>query len=320
MDFELTTGMNKWSTQQYRMNERFDGWQNMLNQSHLNWDLQKRQPSGFFGKLDINPLGDLKVVRCICEPCSGRRSPFEIGRDNMAYYGMLLILSGYEDVVSRGKNVCLGPGSFYIWDSTEQTSFNLHSNIQKVTLFVPHERMRSVLPNINNLVGMSVNWQNGLGALTGSLMSNLNNQISHMSGREAYTLAETTLNLIASSLWDKNTQAEPKPGAELLFRIKNYIETHLKDEDLDPPGLAGHFGISIRYLHLLFEEESLSVSRWIMERRLEHCRQELCSLNQNKNITEIALEWGFNDSAHFSRVFKQRYGLSPKEFRCQLDN
>lgn len=320
MDFEGLPGMNKWSTQQYRVGERFEAWQSMLNESHLSWFLERRQPEGFFGKLDVSPLGDLKVVRCVCEPCSGVRRSYEIGKDNMAYYGMLLILSGYEDVVSRGKNVCLGPGSFYIWDSTEQTSFNLHSNIQKVTLFASHERMHSALPNIHKLVGMSMNWQNGLGALTGSLMSNLNSQIGHMNGRQAYALAESTLNLIASSLWDKNLQQEPKPGAEMLYRIKQYIEAHLKDENLDPPSLASRFGISIRYLHLLFEEESLSVSRFILEHRLERCRQELCSLNQNKNITEIALEWGFNDSAHFSRVFKQRYGVSPKEFRYQLDN
>ncbi|MDD5581131.1 MAG: AraC family transcriptional regulator [Methylobacter sp.] len=31
----------------------------------------------------------------------------------------------------------------------------------------------------------------------------------------------------------------------------------------------------------------------------------------------MAFRWGFNDSAHFSRVFKQQFGCSPREFRQQ---
>ena len=318
MDLVYESGMGKWSTQQYRVNERFDAWQAMLNESHLSWSLEKRQPQGFFGKLEVTPLGNLKVVRCICEPCSGDRRPIEIGNDNTAFYGLLLIISGHEDVVSRGKSAILGPGSFYIWDSTERTSFYLHSNIHKVTLFVPQDRLRSALPNVDNLVGVAIDWQNGLGAVTGSLLSNLSSHIGYMNARQGYILAENTIDLISSCLWDKHSQLNDKPGMDLLARIKDYIEINLEDADLDPPALACRFGISVRYLHLLFEEECFSVSRWIMERRLERCRRELSKVNQNKSITEIAFCWGFTDSAHFSRSFKHRYGISPKTFRGQI--
>ncbi len=57
-----------------------------------------------------------------------------------------------------------------------------------------------------------------------------------------------------------------------------------------------------------------------MERRLEHCRKELSCYGPSKNITEIAYRWGFNDSAHFSRSFKNRYGISPKQYRDQYIN
>ncbi len=301
-------------------NERFDAWQAMLNDSHLSWNLERRQPKGFFGKLEVAPIGDLKVVRCICEPCSGSRKPFEIGNDNAAYYGLLLVLSGYENVSSRGKNAVLGPGSFYLWDSTEITSFYLHSNIHKITLFVPQQRMRSSLPNIESLIGKAINWQEGLGAVTASLISNLCTQISSMSGHQGQALAETTLDLITSCLWDNQPKLENKPGVDLLVKIKEYIEANLDNPQLDPPSLAYEFGISVRYLHLLFQEECLSVSRWIIGRRLERCRHELASPKLEKSITEIAYHWGFNDSAHFSRVFKQRFGVSPKEYRAQFHN
>ena len=33
------------------------------------------------------------------------------------------------------------------------------------------------------------------------------------------------------------------------------------------------------------------------------------------SISEICFRWGFNGSAHFSRAFKDRYGVSPRDYR-----
>jgi AraC-like DNA-binding protein len=33
------------------------------------------------------------------------------------------------------------------------------------------------------------------------------------------------------------------------------------------------------------------------------------------SISEICFRWGFNGSAHFSRSFKERYGVSPRDYR-----
>ena len=36
-----------------------------------------------------------------------------------------------------------------------------------------------------------------------------------------------------------------------------------------------------------------------------------------RGVSEIAFAWGFNDASHFSRAFKQRFGMSPKEYRAR---
>ncbi len=317
MGFEDRSHLDMWSTQHFRLNERYDAWQAMLNNSHLRWTLEKSQSTGFLGELGVGLLGDLKVVRCICDPCSGLRTSREIALDNLAYYGLLLILTGHEDVECRGHNSLLGPGSFLLWDTTVPTNFCLHSRIHKITVFVPQNRLRDALPHVDNLVGKAIDWQCGLGAVTASLISALSSHTAHIDGRQGYIAAETTIALISSCLWDKQLQIGGTAGADLLARIKDHIEANLEDSGLDPHSLAQHFGISVRYLHLLFKEESFSVSRWILERRLERCRRELARVGLCKNITEVAFRWGFNDSAHFSRTFKKRYGLSPREYRDQ---
>jgi len=48
---------------------------------------------------------------------------------------------------------------------------------------------------------------------------------------------------------------------------------------------------------------------------------ELCDpRSAERNITEIAFFWGFSDSSHFSRSFKQQFGVSPRTFRLRSWN
>ena len=307
----------EWSSRCVRPKERYDVWQDMLNSSHLRWTLDGTGVRDFFAQLEIGRLAGLQVVRSICEPCRGLRQKPEIARDSEAYYGLLLVFEGQEDVNCRGCSATLGPGGFLLWDSTSPISFTLHSTIHKVTLFVKQERMRNALPQVDSLVGKAIDWRRGFGAVAASHLSALASQAAYIDRNKAHPMAENTLELIATCLENGPPHFSGPAQADLLVKIKGYIETNLEDSTLGPQGLARRFGISVRYLHLLFKAESLTVSRWILDRRLERCRRDLIRTGFRKNVTEVAFRWGFNDSAHFSRVFKKRYGISPREFRDQ---
>jgi AraC-like DNA-binding protein len=73
--------------------------------------------------------------------------------------------------------------------------------------------------------------------------------------------------------------------------------------------------ISVRYLYVLFREHGTTVSGWVRRRRLLRCRAELDGADTEASITEIAYRWGLNDSAHFSRLFKASFGMSPTQYR-----
>lgn len=57
-------------------------------------------------------------------------------------------------------------------------------------------------------------------------------------------------------------------------------------------------------------------SQWIRERRLKKSREFL--LNTNMTVTDICYTLGFENIAHFSRLFKSQFGHSPTEYRLQL--
>ena len=75
----------------------------------------------------------------------------------------------------------------------------------------------------------------------------------------------------------------------------------------------------IRNLHQVFGAEDITIERHIWRLRIEHCCTALAERDQSeKSISAIAFEWGFNSSAHFSRVFKAQVGMAPTSYRRDL--
>jgi AraC-like DNA-binding protein len=56
--------------------------------------------------------------------------------------------------------------------------------------------------------------------------------------------------------------------------------------------------------------------KWLMEKRLNHARHLLA--NRGKTVSEAAFESGFESPSHFSRSFKQRFGMPPTSVKHQL--
>jgi len=53
--------------------------------------------------------------------------------------------------------------------------------------------------------------------------------------------------------------------------------------------------------------------KWLNDKRLEYASALL--LSSGLNVNEIGYESGFKNSSHFNKVFKDKYKLSPKQFR-----
>ena len=102
----------------------------------------------------------------------------------------------------------------------------------------------------------------------------------------------------------------------LLYRLKAFIRAHLAVPDLSPAQTAAALGISPRYLNDLLADEKTSFQRYLLAERLAQCRRDLVSpVLAHRHISEIAFAWGFNDLSHFGRVFREHFGMSPRDFR-----
>ena len=134
----------------------------------------------------------------------------------------------------------------------------------------------------------------------------------------AQTLAELLPTFVRQLLAPTPEAGGTATQAAILHRLCQTIERKLDDPDLTPARVAAIEGISERYLQKLFEGSGSSFTHYLRERRLQRTSAELSNPDEaHHSISEIAYRNGFSDSAHFSRAFRHRFGLSPREFRQQ---
>ncbi|MBF9066458.1 helix-turn-helix domain-containing protein [Streptacidiphilus fuscans] len=130
--------------------------------------------------------------------------------------------------------------------------------------------------------------------------------------------------LLVMDLLEQENPTHPTAAAELLARIRSHIEENLMDPSLSPESIARAHFISVRYLHKLFKQEGVTVGHWVRRRRLEACRRELGrSFHRRSSVAAVAQRWGFVSASHFSRVFRDTFGVSPSEWQAHaetLDN
>ena len=100
-------------------------------------------------------------------------------------------------------------------------------------------------------------------------------------------------------------------------RLQSFIDSRLYDPDLSVDCIARACNMSVRSVHRAFAfDEPGSVSKYIRMRRVCHCAADLRDPRQaNRSITDICFSWGFNSTSHFSRLFKEQLGVTPRDYR-----
>jgi AraC-like DNA-binding protein len=126
-------------------------------------------------------------------------------------------------------------------------------------------------------------------------------------------IVEILSNLVRLALSDDSDgMACPVPQEVLCERIKDYIAKNLRNPNLSVAHIAEALRYSPRYLQKAFERQGITISSYVSQARLGRCYHDLQNpLLRNESITGIAFSWGFNSSAHFSRSFREHFGVSP---------
>lgn len=113
----------------------------------------------------------------------------------------------------------------------------------------------------------------------------------------------------------KMEKIEIKSGDEkLMEKVMKVVNEHLADPDLNVEMLANEVGLSRVHIHRKLKElTNLSARDFIKNIRLQQAATLLAE-DKKLTISEIAYATGYVNLSHFSSSFKERYGMSPKDY------
>lgn len=101
---------------------------------------------------------------------------------------------------------------------------------------------------------------------------------------------------------------------KLLERIMKVINEHLNDPELNVEMLAAEVGLSRVHVHRKLKElTNLSPREFIKNIRLQQAAVLLAD-DKKLSVSEVAYAIGYSNLSHFSSSFRDKYGMSPKEY------
>jgi len=302
-----------WTTDAARVSKSA-AWEQALRDCYLDWELTQPVDNEFRAQIRQRPLSEIKLIECRCSPCSGRRVLRRTNQEGEAFVGIQVVVSGGERFKIGQKTISVSKGDVVFWNSYESTEFEVVEDLHKITLLMPQSLLESRLEMGILIRGGIVNTQTASGALLYSHILALASQFTNISNEEIYGIKWSSIELgAATAVWLQ--QPIVSPSKEHTRRIQRYILSQLQNAELSVQKIADDNGISVRYVHSLFRALGCTVSQWIMERRLERCQDALGARRDGRGVVkDVAFQWGFNDTAHFSRVFKKRFGQTPIEY------
>ncbi len=297
----------------------FSAWHDLISESFVPLHVRSSDPEHFHGRLRSRLLDELSIIEVTASGHSVHRTPSLIARSDRLYFKLNLQLAGTGILVQDNREAVLHPGDLALYDTHRPYTLAFASEFRTLVLMFPHDALDLPAGSVGRLTATRMAADQGLGRMISPFMTRLAENLDVLSGPSGHRLAHNTVDLI-STMFAAELDGAPDgvehPHAELLGRIRRFIEANLADPDLSPAGIAAAHFISTRHLHTVFQEAGTTVAHWIRTRRLENCRRELRDpLLAHRPVSSIAGRWGFLDAAHFSRIFRSAFGEPPSSCR-----
>ena len=233
---------------------------------------------------------------------------------------LTLLLEGEGIMRAADLEMRLAPGTILCGVNRNPASLTLDGRHRQLYVRLPRP---AIAPRLLADLAVSVvtlDASSGMGAVFRRLLEATAAELETLGTEQLRPIELAVIEfLVASLAADGGTRA--RGGADgaraaLLHRILQRMETMLGDPELGIVSVAADAGISPRYLRRLFADAEMNFTAALKARRLARCHADLTSpLHAQLGISEIAFRWGFNDAAHFSRSFRERYGVSAREYR-----
>ena len=305
--------MQNWTTDAVAAREQFSYWRDVLCEAFVSLNpVRMGSTSGFHGSVRSRALGATTQTVICASPQQTNRRLEEIRRNPVEFCFANFQQQGTCLVRQDGRETLVQPNDFYVVDTTRPYFLEYGSSWRVLSFRVPRHQLSRRLGELRHATARRITGASGVGLVATQFAQSLDTLDETVALDAQEGLSHALADVLAAALGANHAEHDPASLRSAARQaIERYIDEHLADPSLSPEGIAARFRMSRRYVYSLFEAQPQSVGGVIRARRLERCARELL-LSERPSVFDVALKWGFNDPAHFSRLFKRQYGVPPR--------
>ncbi|MCJ2136491.1 helix-turn-helix domain-containing protein [Methylobacterium sp. J-026] len=274
----------------------------------------------FHARVDAATIGNLEFTKFSIRNLRSNSTPRSFRHENSKTDVLFvsLVLSGSVSADQNDHVSTENAGDFSIRDHSMPWTIEHAGYSEMLAIQIPRDRLEGMLGTSRRFTGLTVDGTLPTATLTRSFLCNLARVGEDLAPHAAERMVSVGIDLIIACLAGRMAKEPPKAlhGTLTVQRAKAYVAANLGDPNLDPSQVAAAMGVSLRHLQALFRADGRNIAGWIWQRRLEMAAQRLSDpACLNVQVGEVAYRCGFADQAHFSRRFRDRYGVCPREYR-----
>lgn len=304
-------------------NTNFNLWRDFATSRLMPAELYRVDDGHFRGLFEGTDLGSLLITRSTSSAVRVESTPATLRRNHKRdTLAVTVKLSGTSMCEQFGRQAVLQPGEITVLDRASPSVRQTSGSSRSLLLEIPRDRLENLLGDARHFTALTIGEHLGSARLVTTFLDTLLQLENVLTADVAQRMSAIVVDLIAASIAERLAKEVPRPlhGTVVVQRAKAHVEANLGDLTLDPPQLAAIVGVSLRRLQELFHEHGQHISDWIWQRRLEAAAKRLADPGcRHLSLGTLAYGCGFASQAHFSRRFRDRYGMAPSAFRHLAD-
>src|SRR3982075_1678972 len=285
-------------------------WTDALTELCGHFDIVPMGPSSSEGRTNSPTVSRLKL--CQIE-ASQHRLAHTVSRSRSSehpYVKILFQTHGISYFEQEGRHIELMPGDCLAYDVGCPHTIVSPGLTRHEVVIVPKELLQERGFRLDKRSACKLSARTGTGRIAHDFAHAAFDEATKLSPNSAIGVADSLIDLLLLPLREADTMFDRVGPEAMYIRAQVFIREHLRDPDLCIDQISIALGCTKRYLHMLFSDRGMTVSDYIWQARLQHCRHEL-ETHAGKTVTDVAFSWGFSSSSHFSRVFRKYFGIAP---------
>ncbi|MEM9630576.1 MAG: AraC family transcriptional regulator [Pseudomonadota bacterium] len=210
------------------------------------------------------------------------------------------------------KSWQVSPGDIHLFDFSREF-YSTASESSVIGVVIPHECVG--FDPARHPGHMVFSGRTALGKFLTNTLFALFDDLPQVRAAEADDLSKGFCGLLQGLLLQKmkDGKSDQSRRDERRNEMLSYLNRNLADPGLGVEHLCRTFNISRPSVYREFAQTG-GVANYITQRRLERAYYQFVSVAEgDRRIKEVAYGVGFNDPAHFSRLFRRRFGITPKQ-------